>query len=215
MGWQHDQGHDQGRSKASIRTGKREEGSREGRQDCHKTEPQGYRALRCRVLAGDWQQEQGKSTYPGGDPALNFTTGTDQATRLYGTDRRPAFRRTSSSGPSKNSVQASAATAGLPNKCLHTSKQSTPPASFPVQCARALDHRQSVAFLAIRARTGRVEERRGAWSARFLSPLIKPDLRISRIRLSDRLPDRLTRAVAAAAVSLLADRRFLPSASAG
>ena len=48
--------------------------------------------------------------YPGGDPALNFTTGTVQATvqatRLYGTDRRPAFRRTSSSGPSKNVVQA-------------------------------------------------------------------------------------------------------------
>jgi hypothetical protein len=32
---------------------------------------------------------------------------------------------------------------------------------------------------------GRVEERRGARSARFLSPLIKPDVRISRIRLSD------------------------------
>jgi hypothetical protein len=33
---------------------------------------------------------------------------------------------------------------------------------------------------------GRVEERRGAASAiRFLSPLIKPDVRICRIRLSD------------------------------
>ena len=58
-----------------------------------------------------------------------------------------------SAGPSKNVVQA-AATAGLPNKCHLTSKQSTPPASLPAQCARALDHRQSVAFLAIRARTG-------------------------------------------------------------
>ena len=73
----------------------------------------------------------GQTTYPGGDPAFNVTTGTDQATRLYGTGRRPAFRRTSSSGPSKNVVQASAATAGLPNRCRHTSKQSTPPASFP------------------------------------------------------------------------------------
>ena len=104
--------HDQGRSKASIRKGKQGQGSREGRQDCHKTEPQGYGALRCGVLAGYGQQEQGKSTYPGGDPALNVTTGTDQATRLYGTARRPAFRRTSSSGPSKNVVQASAATDG-------------------------------------------------------------------------------------------------------
>ena len=102
---------------------------RQGRQDCHKTEPQDYRALRCGVLAGAGQQEQRKSTYPGGDPVLNVTTGTDQATRLYGTARRPAFRRTSSSGPSKNSVQA--ATAGLPNECRHTSKQSTPPA-FPM-----------------------------------------------------------------------------------
>ena len=146
--------HDQGRSKASNRKGKQGQGSRKGRQDCHKTEPQGYRALRCRVLAGYGQQEQGKSTYPGGDPAFSVTTGTDQATRLYGTARRPAFRWTSSAGPSKNVVQASAATAGLPNKCRHTSKQSTPPASLPAQCARALDHRQSVAFLAIRARTG-------------------------------------------------------------
>ena len=92
-------------------------------------------------------------TYPGGDPACNVTTSTMlatvQATRLYGTDRRPAFRRTSSSGPSKNSVQASAAAAGLPNKCRQTSKQSTPPASFPAQCARALDHFQSFAFLVI------------------------------------------------------------------
>ena len=29
--------------------GKQKPGSRKGRQDCHKTEPQGYRALRCRV----------------------------------------------------------------------------------------------------------------------------------------------------------------------
>jgi hypothetical protein len=44
----------------------------------------------------------------------------------------------------------------------------------------------------------RVEERRGSLghtaSPRFLSPLIKPDVRISRIRLSDWLHDRLTSA---------------------
>ena len=40
---------------------------------------------------------------------------------------------------------------------------------------------------------GRVEEGRGAAQAvRFPSPLIKPDVRISRIRLSDWLHDRLT-----------------------
>ena len=74
-----------------------------------------------RVLAGYGQQEQGKSTYPGGDPAFRVTTGATQpVTRLYGPGARPAFRRTSSAGPSKNSVQASAAPAGspggLPNK---------------------------------------------------------------------------------------------------
>ena len=40
--------------------GKQRQGSRQGRQDRHKTEPQSYRALRCRVLAGYGQQEQGK-----------------------------------------------------------------------------------------------------------------------------------------------------------
>ena len=112
--------HVKGSSKASTRKGKRGEGSRTGRQDRHKTELQGYRALRGRVQAGYGQQEQGKSTYPGGDPALSVTTGNAHAARLYGTALRPAFRRTSSSGPSKNSVQAAAApagsTAGLPNK---------------------------------------------------------------------------------------------------
>ena len=52
--------HDEGRSKASVGKGKQGPGSRKGRQDCHKTEPQGYRALRCRVLAGYWQQDQRK-----------------------------------------------------------------------------------------------------------------------------------------------------------
>ena len=109
--------HAQGRSKTAIQEAERGHDSRQGRQDRHKTELRGYRALRCRVLAGYGQQEQGKSTYPGGDPAFRVTAGATQpVTRLYGTDRRPAFRRTSSAGPSKNSVQASAATAGLPNK---------------------------------------------------------------------------------------------------
>ena len=52
--------HDLERSKAAIGKGKQGRGSRKGRQDRHKTEPQGYRALRCRVLAGCGQQEQGK-----------------------------------------------------------------------------------------------------------------------------------------------------------
>jgi hypothetical protein len=39
----------------------------------------------------------------------------------------------------------------------------------------------------------RVEEGRGvAWATRFPSPLIKPDVRVSRIRLSDWLHGRLT-----------------------
>ena len=97
-------------NKASIRTGERERGSRKGHQDRHETEPQGYRALRCRIPAGQRQQEQGNRPYPGGDPALSVTTGTARAARLYGTARRSAFRQTSSAGPSKNVVQASAAT---------------------------------------------------------------------------------------------------------
>ena len=108
--------HALGNEKARISKAEEGQGSRKGHQDRHKTELQGYRALRGRVLAGYGQQEQGKSTYPGGDPALRVTTGLAQATRLYGTGRRPSFRRTSSAGPSKNSVQAAAATAGLPNK---------------------------------------------------------------------------------------------------
>ena len=47
--------------------------SRKGRQDRHKTELRGYRALRGRVLAGYGQQEQGKSTYPGGDCLASTT----------------------------------------------------------------------------------------------------------------------------------------------
>jgi hypothetical protein len=57
----------------------------------------------------------------------------------------------------------------------------------------------------------RVEERRGiAEATRFPSPLIKPDVRISRIRLSDWIHDRLTtwRLFAAdVAVSAFQDRR--------
>ena len=52
---------------------KRGHDCRQGRQDRHKTELRGYRALRGRVLAGGGQQEQGESTYPGGDPALSLT----------------------------------------------------------------------------------------------------------------------------------------------
>ena len=113
--------HNQGRSKISIQEGERGRDSRQGRQDRHKTELRGYRALRGRVLAGYGQQEQGKSTYPGGDPAFRVTTGATQpVTRLYGPGHKAAFRRTSSAGPSKNSFQVSAAPAGspagLPNK---------------------------------------------------------------------------------------------------
>ena len=69
-----------------MRRGKQGQGNRKGRQDRHKTQPQGYRALRCRVLAGDGNKSQKMDlSYPGGDPALNATTGTDQSTRLYGT----------------------------------------------------------------------------------------------------------------------------------
>src|SRR5579864_4437825 len=60
----------------------------------------------------------------------------------------------------------------------------------------------------------RVEERRGvAWAIRFPSPLIKPDVRISRIRLSDWLHDRLTTgrlAVAGVGASAYPDRRTPP-----
>ena len=74
--------HSQGSSTASIRKGKREQGSRKGRQDRHKTGLRGYRALQGRVLAGYGQQEQGNRPYPGGDPALSVTTGLAQAARL-------------------------------------------------------------------------------------------------------------------------------------
>ena len=75
--------HNQGRSKTSIQEGERGHGSRKGRQDRHKTELRGYRALRCRVSVGYGQQEQGKSTYPGGDPAFRVATGATQpVTRL-------------------------------------------------------------------------------------------------------------------------------------
>ena len=75
--------HNQGRIKTSIQEAKRGHDNRQGRQDRHKTELRGYRALRGRVLAGYGQQEQGKSTYPGGDPALSLTTGATQpVTRL-------------------------------------------------------------------------------------------------------------------------------------
>jgi hypothetical protein len=57
----------------------------------------------------------------------------------------------------------------------------------------------------------RVEERRGITEAtRFPSPLIKPDVRISRIRLSDWLHGMLTTwrlSVADVAVSAFQDRR--------
>src|SRR6516164_9714632 len=58
-----------------------------------------------------------------------------------------------------------------------------------------------------------VESRKGAVrgplaAVRFLSPLIKPDVRISRIRLSDRLPDKLTQAEGGAAGALRAIQRF-------
>jgi hypothetical protein len=60
---------------------------------------------------------------------------------------------------------------------------------------------------------GRVEERRGIASAsRFPSPLVKPDVRISRIRLSDWFRDRLTTLRLTAdndAVSALQVRRTL------
>src|ERR1019366_9828779 len=56
--------------------------------------------------------------------------------------------------------------------------------------------RARITFALTRAKirgTSRVEERRGiAAATRFPSPLIKPDVRISRIRLSDWLHDRLT-----------------------
>ena len=75
--------HNQGSSEASTQIGERKQGGRQGRPDRHKTELRGYRALRGRVLAGYGQQEQGKSTYPGGDPALSLTTGATQpVTRL-------------------------------------------------------------------------------------------------------------------------------------
>ena len=60
----------------------------------------------------------------------------------------------------------------------------------------------------------RVEERRGITEAtRFPSPLIKPDVRISRIRLSDWLHDRLTTwrlSVAEGVASAYQDRRIPP-----
>ena len=75
--------HALGSGEAKISKAERGHDSRQGRQDCHKTELRGYRALRGRVLAGYGQQEQGKSIYPGGDPALSLTTGATQpVTRL-------------------------------------------------------------------------------------------------------------------------------------
>ena len=62
--------HALGSREARISKTERGHDSRQGRQDRHKTELRGYRALRCRVLAGYGQQEQGKSTYPGGDPRV-------------------------------------------------------------------------------------------------------------------------------------------------
>jgi len=44
----------------------------------------------------------------------------------------------------------------------------------------------------VESRKGAVAVRHGQW-LRFPSPLIKPDVRICRIRLSDWLGDRLTR----------------------
>ena len=72
--------HDQGRSKASIRKGKRGEAAAKAVRTATKlghrvTERYSWlRATRVR-----------KITYPGGDPALSVTTGTG---------RRPSFRRT-------------------------------------------------------------------------------------------------------------------------
>jgi hypothetical protein len=77
-----------------------------------------------------------------------------------------------------------------------------------------VDHHDGLVPNVSKGMSSRVEERRGiALALRFPSPLIKPDVRISRIRLSDWLHDRLTtwcHSVADGAASAYQDRRIPP-----
>ena len=73
---------DHGGSKTPTRKAKHGHDSRQGCPDRHKTEPQGYRALK----GWGYQRAKGNkskpTTYPGGDPALSVTTDAAQAARL-------------------------------------------------------------------------------------------------------------------------------------